>query len=66
MPTERNDERLKRLGQEWFAEVRAKNPEPARAAKRQDASDGAGDDGGLFDWLFDGGSDDCGSDSGGD
>jgi hypothetical protein len=66
MPAEPHDERLKRLGREWFADVRAKNPEPTPSTKRRDGGDGADGGGGLLDWLFDGGSDDCGSDSVGD
>ena len=65
MPAETHDERLKRLGQEWFADVRAKNPEPVRPTKRRDGADQSGD-GSSIDWLFDGGSDDGGADGGGD
>jgi hypothetical protein len=63
MPVETPDERLKRLGREWFAEVRAKNPEPVSPVRRSDASDS---DAGPFEWLFDRWSDDSGSDGDGD
>ena len=49
MPTKPHDERLKRLGQEWFADVRAKIPDPTPPTGRLEASDGAGGDGGLLD-----------------
>ena len=55
------DERLSRLGREWYDEVRRKNPDETRTRKES----GAGSDGGgFFDWLF-GSSDDGSGDSGG-
>lgn len=46
------DDRLARLGREWFADVRRANPEqePARKARKDLSVDG--DDGGLLDWLM--------------
>lgn len=52
-------ERLARLAQEWFADVRRKNPDETPPSRKQDVS---GDS--LFDGLFGSGDGDGGGDGG--
>lgn len=60
-PVIETDDRVLRLGAEWYAEVRRKTePEPPR--KRASGEDG----GGFLDWLFGDGSSDAAGDAGGD
>lgn len=57
------DERLTRLGREWFAEARRRNPEDEPERKARKDRSGDGDDGGLWDWLLgDGDAADAGGD----
>lgn len=63
------EDRLTRLGQEWFAEVRRKNADQdAKPARSRDSGDGGSDgDGSLWDWLFGGdGADGADGGDGGD
>lgn len=60
MAEETRDERLRRLGRDWFAEVRRESAEQPHPPRRRDGSDGGGD-GDLLDWLFGGEADDCGT-----
>lgn len=54
------DERLERLGREWFDDVRRKHPaDEPRKARRQDAGEG-GETGWLSDLLGLDGDADCG------
>lgn len=59
------DERLTRLGREWFADVRRRHPDEEAERKTRKDGSGDGDDGGLLDWLL-GGDDADGGDASGD
>lgn len=58
------DDRLARLGRQWFEDVRRQNPpEPLLTRGRQRAGS-VDDDGGIIDWLFGDSNGDDGGDCG--
>ena len=57
------DDRLARLGREWFADVRRNQPvEPAPVTRTDRGSGGDPGSGNAWDWLFAGPDDSCGDD----
>ena len=62
-----NEDRVRRLGKEWFAEVRASDKAETEATRKQKQSNASGgDDGWWGDLLFGDSDGDCGDAGGGD